>query len=149
VPWYGDDAAAFHPNAAGANRYRDAIMSCIRSRGWIEEWRGGPWIPTYEEMTASMAPPCDTPEDRLVRWTGKILAKELQPPQFPVRGTVVITRDGVERTRVPTDTKFSWTFARRIIVGADPYIQDDRVTVYAPYANPFVLLPGDTHPGDV
>ena len=150
VPWYCDEAAAFHPNVAGANRYSDAIMSGIRSRGWIEEWRGGPWTWTYEEMTASTDPPLPaTQEGRLRQWTGKISARELQPPHYPVHGTVVIYRNNVEVKRVPTDTEFSWTFAQRIIVDKKPYIRDDRVVVQAPYARPFVLLPGGTDPSDV
>jgi lysophospholipase L1-like esterase len=150
VPGYCDEAAAFHPNVAGAYRYKDAIMGCIRSRGWLEEWRGGPWTPTYEEITASMEPPRDTPYERLSPWTGKIIATEVQPPHYPVSGTVVITRgDGQER-RVPTNTEFSVTgFARTVIIDRQRYIQDDRVTVYAPYAKPFVLLTGGTHPMDL
>jgi len=149
VPWYCDEAAAFHPNVAGVNRYSDAIMSCIRSRGWIEEWRGGPWTWTYEEMTASMDPPRATQEERLSPWTGKISASELQPPHYPVRGTVVIYRNNVEVKRVPTDTEFSWTFAQDIIIDKEPYIRDDRVVVQAPYARPFVLLSGGTDPMDL
>jgi hypothetical protein len=151
-PFYCRYAPAFHPNVAGANRYQDVIMNYIRSKGWLEEWRGGPWIPTYKGMTASMEPPRDTPEERLTQWTGKILARETQPPYYPVRGTVVISRGGVERKRVSTDTEFSWTFARTITVDKELCIQDDRVTVHAAHR----LLPperrqrvGDVVPHDV
>jgi len=149
TPPYCKVAAAFHPNVAGANRYRDAMMSCIRSRGWIEEWRGGPWTWTYEEITASMEPPLGEGTDRQDQWTGKISAKELQPPHYPVRGMVVIYRNNLEVKRVPTDTEFSWTFAQRIIIDKEPYIRDDRVVVQAPYASPFVLQAGGTRPFDV
>jgi hypothetical protein len=142
VEWYCDEAAAFHPNVAGANRYRDAIMSGITSKGWIEEWRGGPWTWVLEEMTASMDPPLGTPEERLTQWTGKISARELQSPHLPVHGTIDISRDGRVVKRVPTDAEFSWTFARTIIINRERWIQDDRVTVQAPYAKPFVLLSG-------
>jgi hypothetical protein len=145
-PFYCRYAPAFHPNVTGANRYKDVIMSCIRSTGWIEEWRGGPWTWVLEEMTASMEPPLGKGEDRLNQWTGKISARELQPPHYPVRGTVVIYRNNLEVKRVPTDTEFSWTFARRIIIDKEPYLQDDRVVVQAPYARPFVLLGGGTNP---
>jgi hypothetical protein len=159
VPWYKSIfemnkcklAAAFHPNVSGANRYRDAIMSGIRSRGWIEEWRGGPWTWTYEEMTASTDPPLPATQEERARtqWTGKISARELQPPHYPVRGTVVISRNNLEVKRVPTDTEFSWTFTRGIIIDKKQHLQDDRVTVHAPYARPFVLLSGETNPADL
>jgi lysophospholipase L1-like esterase len=145
VEFYCGTASAFHPNPAGTDRYRDAIMSGITSRGWIEEWRGGPWTPVREEMTASMNPPLGTPEERLTQWTGKISARELQSPHLPVHGTIDISRDGRVVKRVPTDAEFSWTFARITMIDREreiQWIQDDRVTVQEPYAKPFVLLNG-------
>jgi hypothetical protein len=145
VEFYCGTASAFHPNPAGTDRYRDVIMSGITSRGWIEEWRGGPWTWVVEEMTASMNPPLGTPEERLTQWTGKISARELQSPHLPVHGTIDISRDGRVVKRVPTDAEFSWTFARITMIDREreiQWIQDDRVTVQAPYAKPFVLLSG-------
>jgi lysophospholipase L1-like esterase len=146
---YCGEAAAFHPNLSGASQYGYSIMNCIRNRGWLEEWRGGPWIPTYKEMTASMDPPRDTPQERLGLWTGKIIARELQPPHYPVRGRVeIINPDGTRRW-VQTDAEFSvGSWARGVIIDKEPYIQDDRVNVYAPYTRTFGLLTGGTHPMD-
>jgi hypothetical protein len=97
-------------------------------------------------MTASTDPPLPaTQEERLTQWTGKISARELQPPHYPVRGTVVIYRNNLEVKRVPTDTEFTWQFARDIIINKEWYIQDDRVVVQAPYARPFFLLSGETN----
>ncbi len=45
----------------------------------------------------------------------------------------MISRNNLEVKRVPTDTEFSWTFARRTIVdNKEPYLHDDRVVVHAP-----------------